>query len=217
MNDNFNPALGRVTLLEPQTARDFEAGLEWTREALHLRATAFLIDLRNEIFFDPVTGGSRNRQPTRRQGFTLEGSWQFAPSLEVYANYVHADATFREGTASGRSIAGNRVPISPRHLFNTGLRWALADSARADFDLHYVGASIFDADETNTFGREIPAYTVADLRFSQRSGAWLFQAGVRNLFNEKYFSYGVVTGRPTYSAFPAEERTMFVSAQYALQ
>ena len=74
---------------------DFEAGLEWSREALRLRATAFRADLRNEIFFDPVTGGSRNRQPTRRQGFTLEGTWQAAPSLEVYANYVHADATFR--------------------------------------------------------------------------------------------------------------------------
>jgi iron complex outermembrane receptor protein len=95
------------------------------------------------------------------------------------------------------------------------LRWAVSSYARADFDVHYTGTSAFDADETNTFGREIPAYTVADFKVSVRRGGWLVNAGVRNLFNEKYFAYGVFTRRPTYSAFPAEERAMFVSAQYA--
>ena len=217
VNDNFNPLFARVILLEPQTARDSEIGFESDSGALRLRARAYRADLRNEIFFDPVTLGSRNRQPTRRQGLALEGSWQATPSLELHANYIYADATFREGTAGGRSIAGNRVPISPRHTLNAGLRWAFSDNARADFDVRYVGSSVFDADEANTFGREIPAYTVADIRLSLRSGGWLFHAGVRNLFNEKYFSYGVVTGRPTYSAFPAEERAGFVSAQYAFQ
>ena len=80
--------------------------------------------------------------------------------------------------------------------------------------MHYVGSTIFDADETNTFGREIPSYTLVDLKLSTRNGGWLFNAGVRNLLNEKYLSYGVVTGRPTYSAVPAEERRLFVTAQY---
>jgi iron complex outermembrane receptor protein len=217
VNDNFNPTFARVTLLEPQTARDVEVGAEWNDKALRLRAAAFRADLQNEIFFDPVTLGSRNRQPTRRQGLTFEGSWQVAPSLAVYGNYIYADATFREGTAGGRSIVGNRVPISPRHTLNAGSRWALSDSTRVDFDVHYVSSSVFDADETNTFGREIPAYIVADLKLSVRSGGWLVNAGVRNLFNEKYLSYGVVTGRPTYSAVPAEERRLFVSAQYTFQ
>ncbi len=217
VNDNFNPTFARVTLLEPQTARDVEVGVEWNRKALRLRAAAFRAHLRNEIFFDPVTLGSRNRQPTRRQGLTFDGSWQVAPSLELYANYIYADATFREGTAGGRPIAGNRVPLAPRHTLNAGARWALSGNARVDFDVHSVGSSVFDADETNTFGREIPAYTVADLKLSMRSGGWLINAGVRNLFNEKYLSYGVVTGRPTYSAVPAEERRLFVSAQYAFE
>jgi iron complex outermembrane receptor protein len=214
VSDNFNPTFARVTLLEPQTAHDMEFGLEGGGAAWRYRAAVFRVDLSNELFFDPVTLGSLNRQPTRRQGFSLEGSGQATASLAWHANYTYADATFRDGTVRGISIAGNRVPISPRHTLNAGLSWAFTSRARADFDVHYTGTSAFDADETNTFGREIPAYTVADLKLTARSGDWLINAGIRNLFNEKYFDYAVVTGRPTFSARPATARTMFVAAQY---
>ncbi len=40
---------------------------------------------------------------------------------------------------------------------------------------------------------------------------------MKNLFNEKYFSYGVFTGFPTYAALPAPERALFVSAQYTFR
>ena len=217
VSDNFNPTFARVTLLEPQTARDMEFGLEGRRSAWRYRAAVFRVDLSNELFFDPVTLGSRNRQPTRRQGFSLEGSWQATASLALHANYTYADATFREGAVGGRSIAGNRVPISPRHTLNAGLSWAFSSHTRADVNVHYTGTSAFDADETNTFGREIPAYTVADLKLTARSGAWLFNAGIRNLLNEKYIDYAVVTGRPTYSGRPAAARTMFVAAEYTFR
>ena len=44
---------------------------------------------------------------------------------------------------------------------------------------------------------------------------WVSSAN--DLFNEKYFSYGVYTGFPTYAALPAPERTLFVSGQYTFQ
>jgi iron complex outermembrane receptor protein len=140
-----------------------------------------------------------------------------SPSLDVHANYTYVDARFREGQFGGVSIAGNRVPLVPRHAANAGLGWAFMEKARADFEVRHIGSSPFDNDETNTFGRNMPAYTVADLKLSLRSGGWLLNAGVRNLFNEKYFSYGVYTGFPTYAALPAPERSVFVSAQYTFQ
>jgi iron complex outermembrane receptor protein len=217
VNDNFNPFFARVTLLEPQTARESSLGLEGKTGEVRLRGAVYHIDLSNEIFFDPVTLGSRNRQPTRRKGFELDGGWQAGPSLELRANYIYADATFRDGRAGGVSIAGNRVPLAPRHILSAGLGWQLAEKARMDFDVRYAGSSVFDADETNTFGRLIPAYTVADLKLTVRTGGWLINAGVRNLFGEEYYPYGVFTGRPTFLATPAAERSMFVSAQYAFR
>ena len=216
VNDNFNPFMARVTLLDPQTARDAELGIEGGSAHARYRATLHRSSLSNEIFFDPLTLGSRNRPPTRRQGLALEGRWQLAPPLAIEASYVYADAAFRKGTVSGVSIAGHRVPLVPRHTLRAGVHWAFVAAARVDLDIRRIGSSVFDLDEINAFGREIPAYTVADLKVSLRQGGWLLKAGVRNLLSERYFSYGVVTGRPTYSGIPEPERSVFVSAQHAL-
>jgi iron complex outermembrane receptor protein len=217
VSDNYNQTLATVTLLEPQTAREWEAGLEGTRGSVHYRASVYSIRMRNEIFFDPVTLGSRNRQPTRHEAVELEAAWEAYPAVQVHANYVYAVAKFTEGVVRGISIAGNRVPLAPRHTLRVGLQWSPSSAWGADFDVRYVGSSAFDADEPGTFGREIPGYTVADLRLSWRGDGWLVNGGVRNLFDREYLSYGVFTGRPTYSAFPAPERTMFVSAQYTFE
>jgi len=217
VNDNYNLFAATVNMLEPQTARDAEIGFEGKTSALRYRAAAYSIDLRNEIFFDPLTFSNRNLQPTRRQGLELEARWQMNPALDIHANYTYVDAKFREGQFGGVSIAGNRVPLVPRHAANAGLGWAFMEKARADFEVRYVGSSPFDGDETNTFGRKMPAYTVADIKMSMRSAGWLLNAGVRNLFDKKYFSYGVYTGFPTYAALPAPERTLFLSAQYTFQ
>lgn len=217
VNDNYNLFAASVSMLEPQTARDVELGVEGRAGPLRFRAAAYRIELSNELFFDPLTFSNRNLQPTRRQGVELEARWQLDAAWDVHANYTYADARFREGQFGGNSIAGNRVPLVPRHALNAGVGHAFAQRARADFEVRYVGASPFDNDETNTFRRNMPGYTVADIKLTARSGGWLLNAGVRNLSNKKYFSYGVFTGFPTYAALPAPERTFFVSAQYALQ
>ena len=97
---------------------------------------------------------------------------------------------------------------------NAGIGWAFAPRTRLDASLRYVGKQVFDADETNTFGRKIPEYTVVDLKLSHMTNGWLLAASVKNLFDEKYFSYGVFTNFPTYAALPAPERSLFLSAEY---
>jgi outer membrane cobalamin receptor len=55
VNDNYNLFAATVNLLEPQTSHDAEIGLEGNAGNLRYRAAAYRIDLRNEIFFDPLT------------------------------------------------------------------------------------------------------------------------------------------------------------------
>ena len=52
------------------------------------------------------------------------------------------------------------------------------------------------------------------MKLTHETRGWLFSASVKNLFNEKYFSYGIFTGFPTFSAYPAPERSFFGSVQY---
>jgi iron complex outermembrane receptor protein len=81
--------------------------------------------------------------------------------------------------------------------------------------VNHVGEQVFDNDETNTFGRKMPGYTLVDLKLVNETRGWRLSAAVKNLFNQKYFSYGLFTGFPTFIAYPAAERSLFISAQYA--
>jgi iron complex outermembrane receptor protein len=175
------------------------------------------MDIENEIFFDPITFTNRNLQPTRRYGVEAEGRWSAGGAFDAFVNYTFAVAEFRSGSFGGISIAGNEVPLVPKHAFNVGAGWRFAQRTRLDAALRYVGEQVFDGDETNTFGRKMPAYTVVDVKLSHEAGGWRVDGGVRNLFNEKYFTYGVFTGFPTYAALPAPERAFFVTAQYAFR
>jgi iron complex outermembrane receptor protein len=216
VNDLYSLFTATVTSLEPQTARDRELGIEAAWGAAKYRLTYYHIDLSNELFFDPLTFTNRNLAPTRRSGVEADGSWTLA-DVSLFANYTYTESVFRSGSFGGVSLAGNDVPLVPRHAANAGISWRFLARTRASTVVRYVGTQRFDADETNTFGQRIPSYLVVDGKLSHEYGDWLFSAGVRNLFNERYFSYGVFTGFPTFAALPAPQRSFFASARYTFR
>lgn len=212
VNDNYSLFTGTIAQLEPQTSHDREVGAEFKAGAANIRLAVYEIDAENEIHFNPVTFSNVNLPPTRRNGFELEGKGQLNPALSAFANYTYATAKFREG-----AFANNDVPLVPRSAIKLGATWEFIARTRLSGLVTYTGQQVFDGDETNTFSRRMPSYTVADLKLTHETRGWLFSASIKNLFNEKYFSYGVFTGFPTYSAYPAPERSFFASVQYTLK
>ncbi|HWI14615.1 MAG TPA: TonB-dependent receptor [Burkholderiales bacterium] len=217
VNDVYNLFTGAVSLFEPQKAHNREIGLNFGAGAAQYRVAAYHMDLNNELFFDTQAFVNRNLPPTRRYGAEAEGRWALSAALDAYANYTYAVSEFRAGSFGAFPLAGKRVPLVPRHAANVGAGWSFAPGTRVDVVVRYVGTQVYDADETNTFGRLMPAYKVVDLKLAHKQRAWLYTAGIRNLLNEKYYSYGVRTDFPTFSAYPAQERSFFVAAQYHFQ
>jgi len=220
--------LNQFQFLRPQTAQHHELGMEWRRAGAWLRAALFEINVRDEIRLDAFTTGigNTNLPPSRRRGFELEGRWKPASAWSLMGSYTHTDARFREGvlpggafTALNVNIAGKTVPLVPRHKLNAGLAWTPAQGTLVSFTATHVAAQYMDNDEGNTLGVKIPAYTVADLRLSQRQGAWTFSAVINNLFDRKYYNYAVrsqfVADR--YNAYPLPERNAGVMAEYVFR
>ena len=150
----------------------------------------------------PSLSAPRRVGPTRRAGLEADGSWRFG-DVDVFANYTYVRAQFRSGAFGGVPIAGHDVPLVPRHAANAGASWKFLPGTRASAVARYVGRRHYDADETNGFGRLMPSYTVVDAKVLHEARGWLLQAGVRNLFARRYYSYGVYTGFPTFAALPA--------------
>jgi len=214
--------------LQPQTARHHELGVERRWASAWLRATTFLIDVRNEIHLDAYTSGigNTNLPPSRRRGLELEGKWQALRQLSLAGSYTYTTAEFRSGVFPGAaftqtnvSISGKTVPLVPRHKVNLHATWAFSGNTRLSAITTYVSEQFMDNDQGNTFGVKIPAYVVADIKLSHRQGPWTLSAMVNNLFDRKYFNYAVrsqfVADR--YNAYPLPERNAGVAVEYAFR
>jgi iron complex outermembrane receptor protein len=76
--------------------------------------------------------------------------------------------------------------------------------------INYVGSKYFDNDQSNSFGEKIPSYTTVDAMLSHTWKDYRMSAGINNIFNEKFYEYGVSsTFTPgVYNAYPLPERTI---------
>ncbi|MGE5794316.1 MAG: TonB-dependent receptor [Bacteroidota bacterium] len=206
-------------LLEPQTAKQGDVGLELRVPTFMARATWYQIDLENEIYFMPLAppfGANLNLPPTERWGWEFAVRWQPAPTLEVGAGLNLLNAEFKEGTFGGVSVAGKEVPLVPDMLANARVAWTFLPRTVLSATYNYVGKQRYDNDPANTFPQEMPAYSLVGLKVTYRDGPLTLAASVANLFDEEYYSYGIVNTFicPTFCAYPQAGRTAFASVQY---
>lgn len=202
------------TPLLPQTSHDHELGMAWQGKTASLRASLFQMNVSNELHYNNLTFSNMNLSPTRHRGLELEGSLALSETLDLAAHYRRTQARFRTGIYGGVDVSGNDVPLVPRHRLGFNLGWQAASDTRASFNVQYVGSQRYDNDQANLF-RQMPSYTVADVKVSHQLGAWRLAAGINNLFDEKYYSYGIVDGAYTsFNAYPEDGRNIYVSAEY---
>jgi len=221
LDEVYSPGLGAffippsVGFLEPQTSHDAEVGFETHFGPGRYRIAVYYSALKNEIHFDSNAFANVNLPPTDRSGVELESKWTLTTSALLFANYTYADARFRSGVLGGVDVSGNRIPLVPRHMANVGIDWSIGERTRLNVAANYVGSQLYDGDELNTFGSEMPAYWTADLGVFHTIEKWTFGASVKNLFDEEYYTYALATGPPSnFIAYPAPERNFLVSVQY---
>ena len=212
-NACFFPPCG-TALLEPQTSKGGELGVEYETGRMRSRMSVYQMDLENEIYFSPLVppfGANINLSPTRRRGAEFEGLWRATGTLDLRAGVALLEAKFRSDN--------NTVPLVPEALVTAGASWTFVPRTRLDANLRYVGEQYYDNDQANTFGRQMPAYTLLDLKLARRQERhWDFALEVRNVFDKNYFSYGAVDpANPTsFTALPAPGRAAYLSVAWRL-
>jgi iron complex outermembrane receptor protein len=215
-------------VLRPQQAETLEGGVEWRNGGHALRLTLFRIDVTDEIHLDPFTTGvgNTNLPPSRREGFELDGRASLTRNLKLNAAYAHTEAKFLEGTLAGSPsaigtnmpIAGNTVPLVPKHKLNLGLAWDVTARTLFSAAFTYVSEQVLDNDEPNTLDHRIPSYYLMDLKLAQRFDWGRISATVNNLFDEKYYNYAVRSAftPDRYSVYPLPGRSVGLALEIVL-
>ncbi len=204
-----------VTFLEPQKSHDRELGLQKKGQRLHGRWAAYHMNLTNEIHFDPVAFSNINYPPSQRYGSEFDLIWRVSDRIALSGNATYARAKFRSGSVGGADVTGKELPLVPRRKANINVVWHMLDSLTGIVGLTWVDEQRFDNDESNTFVDKIPAFTTVDTRLTAQFGRWLMSGEIRNLLNEKYYTYGVRSlSSSNFNAYPAAERSFLVTGQY---
>jgi len=195
--------------LKTQTSQDVEGGVRVRTNRFQVQTSVYLMDLDNEIHFNPVLFYNVNLDPTRRYGSETNASLRVSDTVTLRGGMAYTRAVFREGIWSG-----NDVPLVSRYTGNVGITWNIWQNYLVfDATLRAWSSRIMDNDQANSQSR-IPGNTTADIKLSGQYDRFFWSVSVNNLFNALYYDYAIASsftaGR--FSAYPLPGRTYMVRA-----
>jgi iron complex outermembrane receptor protein len=195
--------------LKTQTSQDIEGGFRVKTNRFQVQTSVYLMDLDNEIHFNPVLFYNVNLDPTRRYGAETSASLRVSDTVTLRGGMAYTRAVFREGM-----FAGDDIPLVSRLTGNAGVTWNIWQNYLVfDATLRGWSSRIMDNDQANTQGR-IPANATADIKLSGAYEHFFWSLTVNNLFNALYYDYAIASsftaGR--FSAYPLPGRTYMVRA-----
>ena len=144
-------------LLQPESAKSYEAGLKGAAGGgrLSYQAELFWLEFNNLVV--PTSAGSlANAGGEKLKGVEVEARLQVAPDLALAANASYHDATFSEylffdGTSTV-DVAGRQLPLSPHVLAAAGLLYTPAQGFSSTLVARYVGRRYLDEENTAAVG-----------------------------------------------------------------
>lgn len=210
---SFDPltfaAIPQTFQLKTQTSQDVEGGLRIKGGGLALQSSVYLMDLTNEIHFNPVLFYNTNLDPTRRYGSETSLSYRVNDALLLRSGVAYTRAVFREGI-----WAGNDVPLVSRYTASAGVTWNIWQNYLVlDATARFWGERRMDNDQAGT-QKQIPANGTIDLKLSGQVERYFWSLSVNNVLNALYYDYAIAStftdGR--FSAYPLPGRTYLLKA-----
>ncbi|MBI1889541.1 MAG: TonB-dependent receptor [Burkholderiales bacterium] len=193
--------------LQPQISHDTELGVSYGNAQRKITFRVFRHELRNEIFFDPTKFANVNLDPTRREGFEVEGWLRLMSTLSFSAHLQHISAKFTEGSNAGREMV-----LVPRNTATLRLQWEPAKQHSVNLGLQWVDSQRYGGDFTNSCAVRIPAFTTLDARYAYQAGPWEFAIAGTNLTGKDYFTNAF--GACQSAIYPDPGRQLKLSARF---
>jgi outer membrane receptor protein involved in Fe transport len=228
--------------MKPQTGTHYEAGLRYvSKDWFEGNLTLFLIDLKNEIFYNPETFTNENADKTRRQGFevglrvkplellSIWGNQVFPGGLRwlnnlkpldwvsIWGNYGYIRPLMRGG-----AFSGNDIPNAPRHKGSIGADLNIGKIFLNEYlkglsingRANFIGSRHFISDWANQV-EKLDGYSTFDAKLSYSWKGLKAFVGVNNITNQKYAEYGVLNFLKQPNYYPSPERNFFGGISYS--
>lgn len=206
---SFLPVTGQDAsgnVFKPETGQQWEGGLKYVKGGI--TATAALYDLRrqNVSTSDPANEGFNIQTGEQRsRGLELEAGLDLRHGWKVSAAYAYTKAEVtRDGNAA---LVGKPINLTPRHGLVLWADWRVPQLR--DLTVGFGGRHV-SRQRSGNLPFDLPAYTVADMSLSYTFDQVRLTAGVKNLFDRRYYD-GAINQNVVSPALP---RTYTLSVKY---
>ncbi len=205
--DEHTSVWSSATGLKNQTGVSYEIGGEWLGPYGSFKATAYRLNLKNEISYDAVAYMNVNLDSTERKGLILEASRKIGDNIQVGFNYSYVDAEITSG-----AYDGNMVPLVAEHSSSILLDYYPMQALRLHAEVKYVGERVLDSDYDNSY-QTLDSYTLVNLSGEYELDGWGVGLKVNNLFDKEYSEMGIASG-VSGAFYPSPERNIWLTLGY---
>jgi iron complex outermembrane receptor protein len=174
-----------------------------------MQSSAYLMNLKNEIHYNPAQFFNYNLDPTRRYGSETSATYRASDTVLLRGGFSYTRAVFREGP-----FQGNDVPLVSRYTAYAGVNWAIVQKYLvADATLRYWSSRRMDNDQPNVQPL-IPANATVDLKLSGAYDRYFWSLSVNNVFNVLYYDYAIASAftQGVFNAYPLPGRVYMAKA-----
>ena len=207
---NSGPNMGLNENLQHQEGEQYELGLKHNfSDATNLTVAGYIMDMENEIYYDPATFFNQNYDRTRHTGVEVGLRSSLFDVMDTFFNYTFEKATFREG-----GYKDNDIPAVPRNKLSAGFKIEPREDFRLSLVANYMGRRYMISDQKNQVPK-MDDYMTFDSKFLYDIKDLELSLAVNNIFNETYSEYGVTNGAGTAkNYYPSPERNFEIGATY---
>lgn len=196
----FNPDL------KPEISDNYELGGQFAKHGWSAGASVYLMETRDEIYYNQTTFLNENLAQTQRLGAQVNAGYDDGGLFGVRTRADYVDARVIEvGSSSGLYPGALRMTPAMR-LTTTGVARPFK-GLELSLTHTYIGSSYIDDSYTSTSPGHVAGVSLFDVKASYKIGEhWRVFVGVNNVFDTSYISYA-----NSYSAYyPGQGRFWYL-------
>ncbi|BDD90924.1 ligand-gated channel protein [Pandoraea sp. NE5] len=175
---------------DPETGKQWEAGVKFDLQKGHTSVTLAAFDLRrrNVLESDPNNDGY-SIAVGEEHSRGVEVSFNTAPTnqLSVTGGYAYTSAVIADDGGQAPSTNGVRINNVPRHSFNLFARYRLPGELRR----WEINGGVRGQSNLYAYGYTIPGFVVSDVGVRYTAPSWHAALNLKNIFNKHYYTGGL--------------------------
>ena len=193
---------------DQQETRTYELGIKDMYKNTYVSASVFLMDTKDEIYFDSEEYKNKNFDGDVRRIGAQASLQHYFDKLTLRENITYIQPKVTSGKYDGKEFAG----VS-RWNINLGATYNFTEKLLLNTDMYYSNKSYASDDFANKFGKENSYVTFdTNIKYKVNDGLEIY-GGIKNLFDKNYATFTTISsGYKTYG--PADGRSYYVGFRY---